>query len=79
MRPDIVLTDVGLPELDGYEVARQIRQYLGTGVRLFALTGYGRPEDRQRAAEAGFDALVVKPVSPEQLFEILRNGQRAQS
>ena len=79
MRPDIVLTDVGLPELDGYEVARQIRQYLGTGVRLIALTGYGRPEDRQRAAEAGFDALVVKPVSPEQLSEMLRKGQTAQA
>ena len=77
-RPDIVLTDVGLPGLDGYEVARQIRQSLGTGVRLIALTGYGRPEDRQRAAEAGFDALVVKPVSPEQLSEILRNSQPAQ-
>jgi CheY-like chemotaxis protein len=59
--PDIVLTDVGLPELDGYEVARRIRQYIGTGVRLIALTSYGRPEDRQRAGEAGFDGLVVKP------------------
>jgi DNA-binding NarL/FixJ family response regulator len=55
---------------------RQIRQYLGTGVRLIALTGYGRPEDRQRAGEAGFDGLVVKPVSPEQLSEILRTVNR---
>jgi signal transduction histidine kinase len=76
-RPDIVLTDVGLPGLDGYEVARRIRQHLGNGVRLVALTGYGQPENRRRAAEAGFDALLVKPISPEQLSEILLDIQPA--
>jgi CheY-like chemotaxis protein len=75
--PDLVLTDVGLPELDGYEVARRIRQHLGNGVRLVALTGYGQPENRRQAAEAGFDALLVKPISPEQLSEILLNIQPA--
>ena len=77
-RPAIVLTDVGLPGLDGYEVARRIRKYLGNGVRLVALTGYGQPDNRRRAAEAGFDALLVKPVSSEQLSEILLNVQPAQ-
>jgi signal transduction histidine kinase len=77
-RPDIVVTDVGLPGLDGYEVARRIRKYLGNGVRLVALTGYGQPENRRQAAEAGFDTLLVKPISPEQLSEILLNVQPAQ-
>jgi CheY-like chemotaxis protein len=77
-RLDIVVTDVGLPGLDGYEVARRIRKYLGNGVRLLALTGYGQPENRRQAAKAGFDTLLVKPISPEQLSEILLNVHPAQ-
>jgi signal transduction histidine kinase/CheY-like chemotaxis protein len=78
IRPDIVLTDVGLPGLDGYEVARQIRTHLGNDARLIALTGYGQPEDRRRAIEAGFDALLVKPVSPEDLSETLSGLPRGE-
>jgi signal transduction histidine kinase/ActR/RegA family two-component response regulator len=70
-RPDVALIDIGLPGLDGYEVARRIRDGLGKSLRLFALTGYGRPEDRRRATEAGFDAHLVKPVSPEALRHVL--------
>ena len=62
-RPDIVLLDIGLPEIDGYEVARRLRAIPGLeGVRLVALTGYGQPEDRARTRAAGFDAHLVKPV-----------------
>jgi CheY-like chemotaxis protein len=61
-RPDIALVDIGLPRIDGYEVARRMRKALGTDVVLLALTGYGQPEDRARAAEAGFDLHLTKPV-----------------
>ena len=59
--PDIVLLDIGLPEMDGYEVAKRIRAG-GSSVRLVALTGYGQAEDIQRTHSAGFDAHLVKPV-----------------
>jgi signal transduction histidine kinase/CheY-like chemotaxis protein len=62
-RPEVALIDLGLPRLDGYAVARHIRGEPGGGkIRLIALTGYGQPDDRRRAAEAGFDACLVKPV-----------------
>ncbi len=62
-RPDIVLLDIGLPDIDGYEVARRMRASPQlNGVRLVALTGYGQPEDRMRTREAGFDDHLVKPV-----------------
>jgi CheY-like chemotaxis protein len=61
--PDIALLDIGLPVMDGYELARRIRGQAGlSNVRLIAVTGYGQPKDRQRAAVAGFDAHLVKPV-----------------
>lgn len=69
--PDIALVDIGLPEMDGYEVARRIRRRLGAAVRLVALTGYGDPEAQRRAREAGFDEHVVKPVTPEELGRAL--------
>ena len=63
--PDVALIDVGLPGLDGYEVARQVRRMAtGNGIRLVAVTGYGQPYDRTRAREAGFDLHLTKPVSP---------------
>ena len=65
--PDVALIDIGLPEIDGYEVARRIRRRLGASVRLFALTGYGDPEAHRLAIEAGFDAHLVKPVDPDVL------------
>lgn len=70
-KPDIALIDIGLPGIDGYEVARQIRALGPPQPFLVALTGYSRPEDRQRAAEAGFDTHLVKPVDPTQLTAVL--------
>jgi len=70
-RPDVVLVDIGLPDLDGYEVGRQLRALLGPSVRLIALTGYGQAEDRQRSRAAGFDAHLVKPVSGTLLHETI--------
>jgi CheY-like chemotaxis protein len=70
--PDVVLCDIGLPELDGYGVARQLRQDPTTArVRLLALTGYGTEEDRCRSREAGFDQHLVKPVDPKMLLDQL--------
>jgi CheY-like chemotaxis protein len=66
--PDVALVDIGLPHLDGYQVAAQLRAGLGRKVLLIAYTAYGQPEDRQRALEAGFDAHLVKPVDLVELF-----------
>jgi signal transduction histidine kinase len=60
-KPDVMLLDIGLPEMDGYEVARRVRA-AGSRVRLVALTGYGQTEDMQRTFAAGFDAHFVKPL-----------------
>jgi PAS domain S-box-containing protein len=70
--PAVVLLDIGLPDLNGYEVGRELRQRLGPSVRLVALTGYGQPQDRARTEEAGFDAHVVKPVDPAKLTTLLQ-------
>jgi two-component system, sensor histidine kinase len=69
--PDVVLMDIGLPELDGFEVARRIRARLGASIRLVALSGYGDPEARDQARRAGFDAHLVKPVAPDELTRLL--------
>jgi CheY-like chemotaxis protein len=69
--PDIALVDIGLPGIDGYEVARRARARNGKRPLLIALTGYGQPEDRRRATEAGFDALLVKPVDPSALTDLM--------
>jgi CheY-like chemotaxis protein len=71
-RPDVALVDLGLPTLDGYEVAKQIRAALGTSSPLMiALTGYGAPEQRAQALAAGFDLHLVKPVDPDRLATLL--------
>jgi PAS domain S-box-containing protein len=71
-RPDLVLLDIGLPKLNGYEAARRIReQPWGKDMKLVALTGWGQDQDRQRAKEAGFDQHVVKPVEPAALEQLL--------
>jgi two-component system, sensor histidine kinase len=69
--PDIALVDIGLPGIDGYEVARRVRSQDPRRPLLIALTGYGQPEDRRRATEAGFDSLLVKPVDPTALTDLL--------
>jgi PAS domain S-box-containing protein len=61
-RPQVALVDIGLPDVDGYEVARRLRGALGDQVTLVAVTGYGQPRDRTLAAEAGFDTHLVKPI-----------------
>jgi two-component system, sensor histidine kinase len=75
-RPDLALIDIGLPEFDGYEVARKVRGALGGTILLVALTGYGQPDDRRQALDAGFDAHLVKPVEPDALLGVIRAGIR---
>ena len=72
-RPEVVVMDVGLPVLDGYEVARRVRAAVGGRVRLIALTAYGRPEDIRRAFEAGFDIHLTKPAEAGELLRLLRS------
>jgi CheY-like chemotaxis protein len=69
--PDVVLLDIGLPGMDGYEVARRLRQSVGDRPLLVALTGYGQDEDRRRSREAGMDDHLTKPVDPRTLKELL--------
>ncbi len=72
--PEVVLVDIGLPGLDGYEVARRIRAARGSRVLLVALTGYGQPEDRRSALAAGFDVHLTKPVELEALATVIERG-----
>ena len=69
--PDVALIDIGLPQMDGYEVARRIRATHEKRPLLVAVTGYGLPEDRNRSREAGFDLHLVKPVDTATLAEVL--------
>ena len=63
LQPDVALVDIGLPEISGYELARRLRANLClNALRLVAVTGYGQPEDREKARAAGFDDHLVKPV-----------------
>jgi PAS domain S-box-containing protein len=71
LKPEVIFLDIGLPQMDGYEVARRLRLNNGhEPLRLVALTGYGQQEDRTRAHSAGFDDHLVKPVSPQALEQI---------
>jgi signal transduction histidine kinase len=70
--PEVVLLDIGMPKLDGYEVARRIRaQPWGRSMTLVALTGWGQDSDRRRSGEAGFDSHLVKPLDLDKLTELL--------
>ena len=70
--PQVVLLDIGLPDINGYEVARRLRQHPSLqSATLIAMTGYGQPEDRQRSSEAGFHHHLVKPVDWETLERLL--------
>jgi PAS domain S-box-containing protein len=75
--PDIVFLDIGMPEMDGCEVARLMREQSRlSGVVLAALTGWGQQEDRRRTAEAGFDHHLVKPIEPAMLEQLLAKARR---
>jgi PAS domain S-box-containing protein len=69
--PDVVLCDLGLPGMSGYEVARRLRHLRPTGLRLIAVSGYAQPEDVAASRKAGFDAHVAKPPDPEELLRLL--------
>ena len=72
--PDVELLDIGLPVMDGYEVARQLRkQEPARTLYIAAITGYGTPADKQRAAEAGFDAHLTKPAHPISIVKLLED------
>jgi len=76
-RPDIMLLDIGLPKLDGYQVARMIRaEAWGSAVYLVAVTGWGQDEDRRNTAQAGFDLHMVKPVELETLENLLQDFRK---
>jgi two-component system CheB/CheR fusion protein len=77
LQPEVAIVDLGLPEIDGFELARRIRAMpQHAGMCLVALTGYGQPSDRTRTKEAGFDTHLVKPVQVDQLLEVLAQRLR---
>jgi len=76
LRPDVALIDIGLPRLDGYGIARRVRSELGSASRLVALTGYGQAEDREKAARAGFDGHLTKPITGRALRRVLAETPR---
>jgi signal transduction histidine kinase/CheY-like chemotaxis protein len=76
-RPEIVLLDLGMPKVDGYETCRRIRQQTwGKNMTIIAVTGWGQMDDRRRTEEAGFDLHLVKPVDPASLLKLLDSGPR---
>jgi CheY-like chemotaxis protein len=71
-RPDVAVLDIGMPELNGYEVAKELRREpWGSRMCLIALTGWGQDDDRQRAKDAGFDRHLTKPVDTDALEKLL--------
>ena len=70
-QPEVALVDIGLPIMDGYEVARHLRQELHSGLLLIALTGYGQKEDFDRSRKAGFDHHLIKPTDPGVLMDLM--------
>lgn len=71
VRPDMALIDIGLPGLDGYEIARQVRSEIGGNVVLVAVSGFGQPEDKRKAIEAGFDDHLTKPADVRDIEDLL--------
>jgi CheY-like chemotaxis protein len=78
-RPRVAVLDIGLPGMDGHEVARRLRAELGREIVLVALTGYGAPADEERAARAGFDRYLTKPVDVDELARVLEQAPRTGS
>ncbi len=70
-RPEAILLDIGLPGMDGYQVARRLRDEAnGQGAVIIAISGYGQDDDRRRSREAGFDHHLVKPIDPDKLLTL---------
>jgi CheY-like chemotaxis protein len=76
-QPDAAVVDLGLPLLDGFQVAHELRTRLGGRVLLIALTGLARPEDRRRAAQAGFDVHMPKPADLDVLQQLLAGASQS--
>ncbi|MBC7434564.1 MAG: response regulator, partial [Bdellovibrionales bacterium] len=77
LQPDVLILDIGMPGMTGYEVARHVRaQSWGNRALLIAATGWGQDEDRQRALQAGFDQHLTKPFDPSHLLQLI--GARTQ-
>jgi CheY-like chemotaxis protein len=75
-KPEVVLLDIGMPVLNGYDAARMIRAHAwGRGMLLVALTGWGQDDDRKRASDAGFDLHFTKPLEPADLVQIVAMDQ----
>jgi CheY-like chemotaxis protein len=73
-RPTVALLDIGLPGMDGYELARQLRKDPPSSpLTLIALTGYGQEDDRRRTSDAGFDHHLTKPANLQALFDLINN------
>jgi CheY-like chemotaxis protein len=77
--PTLVLLDIGMPGMDGYETCRRIRQAMGTRITVVALTGWGQEQDKRDAQRAGFDAHLTKPADPAALERLLVQYGRADS
>lgn len=77
LRPEVVLVDIGLPGLDGHEVARRLRVELGEAPFLVAMTGHDGEADREASAAAGFDLHLVKPVDVDRLERVVAAGRRS--
>jgi CheY-like chemotaxis protein len=75
-RPDAAVVDLGLPLLDGFQLAREVRSCLGGGVLLIALTGMSHPESQRRAAQAGFDVHMPKPADLDVLQQLLAGASQ---
>jgi CheY-like chemotaxis protein len=79
-QPEVVVCDIGLPGLDGYGVASELRRSPATAsAQLIALTGYGQEEDRRRSLEAGFDVHLTKPAEPEVLQKLIARRERVRN
>src|SRR6185436_8750458 len=77
LHPEVVLLDIGMPGLNGYETARRIRERSdGAAIKLIVFSGWGQPRDRERSQKAGFDHHLVKPVEPGVLQKIIAEGGR---
>ncbi len=74
-RPDVIVCDIGMPGMDGYEACRRLRQVPGLEkVLIAAVSGYGGPEDRRKSQEAGFDSHLVKPIGRATLEELVKSA-----